>query len=348
MFCCRLLVIPLDAHLVFFFHFYLAQDHGLFAHQASSFDWYVASPDHPLEIEESFDNNSWTMISRVPAIHKILLKSQQRREKAGSTKAKKDKKQKDNDKKKKDAPVLYATSTLQAPCTVTLARRDENKRTKGVACFWVCPVGTGRSRFLSLAAFKGSPIKIPRWFQHMALNGFLDQDSVLVASQQPPVLQAEALGQRRSDLFVYQSPTDKTVRRIDQFWDATVAKAPNRQRTLLQQQLWPLLDRTVVLDRKTQHLDICPDSQDAVRNCQRIRNVGVAISAIWTALSLSTLRPNLPAFVKSVAWPAVALTTAYFAEQIRSSFYYKYTRDKLRKDLSKIPKKTWTDLPAKE
>lgn len=329
----------------------LDPDHGLFAHQASSFDWYVASPDHPLEIEESFDNHSWTMISRVPAIHKILLKSQQRREGAtaasGSAKTKKrETEQKDN--KKKDAPVLYATSTLQAPCTVTLARRDENKRTKGVACFWVCPVGTGRSRFLSLAAFKGSPIKIPRWFQHMALNGFLDQDSVLVASQQPPVLQAEALGQRRSDLFVYQSPTDKAVRRIDQFWDATVAKAPNRQRTLLQQQLWPLQDRTIVLDRKTQHLDICPDSQDAVRNCQRIRNVGVAVSAVWTALSLSTVRPNLPAVVKSVVWPAVALTTAYFAEQIRSSFYYKYTRDKLRKDLSKIPKKTWADLPAKE
>ena len=36
--------------------------------------------------------------------------------------------------------------------------------------------------------------------------------------------------------------------------------------------------RSVVLDRKVQHLDVCTDSQDAVRNCERFQVAGLLVA----------------------------------------------------------------------
>ena len=175
-------------------------DHGVFAHQSAPFDMYSASKEMPLELEQSFENHGWVLTSRVPAQEKLLKTDKKKR-----------------GKKLKEMPsTIVGTTTFYAPNHVTICRRDqETNQTSFVATFWVCPTGTGRSRFLSAAVGK-VPFSIPRWMTHIGILNFLDQDSVLVASQQPHVLGAEADafesgGGARKKLYSYQSPSDRAV-----------------------------------------------------------------------------------------------------------------------------------------
>ena len=328
----------------------LDPDHGLFAHQSLPFDMYVASAKDPLQVTQEFtDQGGWIMRSSVPAVAKLRKRDEERRE--ASSKKEKKKSTGPSD------PTIMATGTFWAPTTVSLCRRDTNGKTSFVTAFWVVPTGTGMSRFLSAAVGK-IPIQIPRWIQHSVLNGFLDQDSVLVASQQPPILQAEARQVQtalstpstdhqplhftaRQDLFCYQSPTDKAVALLDQFWDATLPRAPNRVRGLLalQQQgaLQHTPDRSIVLDRETQNLKICPDSQDFVRNCKRIQLLSWCAAAAW-ALTRQSLHKQL----QSIVWPVSSFLLGLAAQKLRSNFYYTFTKDKNQKKLATIPK-IWQD-----
>lgn len=187
-------------------------DHGMFAHQNPAFDMYSASPEFQMQVEQSFNNSGWQMISRVPAQEKLRRTDRLMRGVAT-----------------KELPMnVSGVTTFDAPTHVTISRRTDTGETSFVTAFWVCPTGTGRSRFMSAAIGK-VPFQVPRWFLHSSLNRFLDQDTVLVASQQPPVLSAEAKSLEeskktmrqgtakvgaRSGLFVYQSPTDRSVRLI--------------------------------------------------------------------------------------------------------------------------------------
>jgi hypothetical protein len=187
-------------------------DHGMFAHQASAFDMYSASPEFQMQVEQSFDNAGWQMTCKVPAQEK--LRKRDRILRGIST---------------KQLPMnISGVTTFHAPTHVTISRRNEQNETSIITAFWVCPTGTGRSRFLSAAVGK-LPFLPPRWLLHALSNRFLDQDTVLVASQQPPVLSAEAKCLEENDqsmrqgaakvgartgLFVYQSPTDRSVRLI--------------------------------------------------------------------------------------------------------------------------------------
>ena len=339
----------------------LDPDHGLYAHQATPFDMYVGSNEHPLRVKQEFPEGGWILRSSVPAVAKLRKRDQDRRDADTTT----------NKKKKAVVPgptnaSIAATSTFWAPTTVSLSRRDADGQTKFVTAFWVVPTGTGQSRFLS-AGVGRIPFAVPRWVQHIFLNAFLDQDSVLVASQQPPVLQAEAkqaqsfLAQStetpssssntppkglkftaRQDLFCYQSPTDKTVGVLDQFWDATLARAPNRVPTLLALQqrggLAHTPDRAIVLDRKVQHLDICPDSQGFVRNTRRIQLLSWSLTAVWLLL----WRRGLPKQLGSVVWPVAGFSIGLAARRLCQCFYYIYSKEKNQKKLATIPK-LWLD-----
>ena len=188
-------------------------DHGLFAHQQSPFDLYSASPDMPLQVEEAFEDAGWTLTTKVPAQEKLRNVDRIKR-----------------GQEVKSMPLnITGTTTFYAPTHVTICRRDDaTNETKFITAFWVCPTGTGRSRLMTAGVAK-APFSPPRWLLHIVLNNFLDQDTVLVASQQAPVLSAEAkiaeesrtnprpgpakVG-ARSGLFVYQSPTDRSVRLI--------------------------------------------------------------------------------------------------------------------------------------
>ena len=327
----------------------LDPDHGCFAHTQLAFDFYSANTDHPMDIEETFedDNNGsfgWKLESKVDSVEKLLKADQAKREKLG-LKTRKSKKRNVSQPPQK----LTATSVFHAPTTVGLCRRDENGETKFITAFWVTPVGTGRSRFMTAAVFprnKKFPFKPPRWALTMSLNRFLDQDTVLVASQQPPILTAEAMGveKPRASLFTYGSASDKSVRLIDQFWDATLSKAPNRQSTLQQLsrsgQLQHTPPREQVLDRKTQHLDICPDSQGFVRNCRALRNgsIGVVAARMFQALWQRALPKS------GISLLILATGIAWVTDQLQRQYFFCKTAASRDKDLKKIPLKAWLDL----
>ena len=310
-------------------------DHGMYAHTALAFDFYSASANHPLTIEESFDNKGWTLKAGVDAVEKLLALDKEKRKTLGY-----------KVKPEKNATAtgkLTATTFFQAPTTVALSRRDENNNTKFVTAFWVCPVGTGRSRFLSVALSNGLPFSVPRWAFQISVNRFLDQDTQLVASQQPPVLSAEAEGVEhpRQSLYAYSSATDRAVRLIDQFWDSTLSKAPNRKQTLNllynSGQLQHTPPREIVLDRKTQHLDICPASQQFVRNIKRLRNACLGITMVWLFRSLFRRQ------ISKLWLPIGSTLVAWVADLLKKQFYYRKTDKSRDKDLAQIPVKAWLD-----
>jgi hypothetical protein len=324
---------------------FLKKDHGLFAHRSIGFDWYSASTDDPLSIVESFDNHGWTMTSRVRAVDKLLARDAQKRGKPHL----------------KNEKPLVATSTFYAPTTSTLCRRDPDNgnRTNFMTAFWVCPTKTGEARFMT-ASISRSRLTPPRWSLNLFLNSFLDQDTVLVASQQPPTLKAElesyeragvesesdtpaAPLKSRQKLFKYQSPTDKSVRLIDKFWDETCYKVPNRIRRLkAMKDNMQLPSRQIVLDRDVQHLQICPDSQVAVRNAKILRFGGVAVTAAWFAAKLSG-KLCCKNIVACPAVPVVSTLVAWVANKVYKGFFYSYTKQMCQKDLQSIATKAWVD-----
>ena len=132
----------------------------------------------------------------------------------------------------------------------------------------------------------------------------------------------------------------------DQFWDATLSRVPRRKESLLFLKRAGLLQHTaprhVVLDRETQHLQICPDSQAVVRNCRILRNTGLAAVASWTAFLWQQWR--LQQQRRHLFWiPLLGSAVAWAAEQVRRQFYYVYTEKRRDRDLQKIPTKTWSD-----
>ena len=122
--------------------------------------------------------------------------------------------------------------------------------------------------------------------------------------------------------------------------------------------------REQILDRASQHLAICPDAQDVVKNCHKLKQASKAISILTVGTKLVSMWLMLPKYSSYWAsrriiiphasrlfflkpmWVAavVALSSAvsYLASKLIREYYYKYTDDYRRKDLSKIPT-LWMD-----
>jgi phenylpropionate dioxygenase-like ring-hydroxylating dioxygenase large terminal subunit len=347
-------------------------DHGVFAHQAKAFDWYTASVEEPVELIQEFPNSGkgFVMKGKVLATDKVLQVDRKIRGTEDEFERKQLKKQK---KKKTTTPM--ATSLIQLPNHVQLKRvNPETNTTNFVSTFYVCPVGVGRSRFMS-AGYSAMPPK--RWMTKLFLDNFLDQDTYLLATQEHTLLAKEAeelkrilkdhpddfdrqkLSVRRN-LFALQSPSEKIGSKLEQFWDATLTRVPNRVENLLKLDnagaLLQAKTREQVLDRASQHLRICPDAQDVVKNCHKlvkganavsILAVATKLAAIWLAPKYSWVsRIHTGLFLLKPKWVAavVALSSAvsYLASKTIREYYYKYTDDYRRKDLSKIPT-LWLD-----
>lgn len=201
---------------------------------------------------------------------------------------------------------LIATTTFVAPSLIYMGRRRNSTATSSfLTGFWVCPTGTGKSRFMSAAIGK---FAVPRWLMHIQLNNFLDQDTFLLCGQHRAVLKREAEGYLQMDndtkeegtesqpnnvrksTYVYRSPSERMPVRLGQFFDATLARVPNRKEGLLTWykqnanndklfESWPT--RQTVLDRYEQHTQICPDSMSLVKKCdkaiKRSKLVGLAM-----------------------------------------------------------------------
>ena len=278
-------------------------DHGYFAHSSSGsapigFDWYSSDGvENMMEVkEESTENGGWKIVSSVNAVGKLAKYNSEVRSVDGSTTSENNASTTKKKKKTDEAPPKLATTTFVAPSLIYMGRRDNSTATSNfLTSFWVSPVGTGRSRFMSAAVSK-TPFAIPRWIMHIQLNNFLDQDTFLLLGQHRAVLKREAEGHLehnddgaatptttannvRKSTYVYRSPSEKLAVKVGQFFDNTLSRVPNRKESLMawysrnnnENKLfepWP--SRETVLDRYEQHTKVCPDSQDLVSRCDRV------------------------------------------------------------------------------
>jgi len=346
-------------------------DHGLFAHGVPGFDLYSASRDAPQTIveEDLNDGKGWKITSTVDAVEKLIQTNTEWKIEEGKMKRKKD-----GAKGEKAAPAIRkATTTFVAPSLVYSCRRDaETGETTFVTAFWICPVGTGRSRFMSAAIGK-IPFSPPRWLVHIGLNNFLDQDTYLLYTQQKNVLEKEAeLAQSaasgreneagadeqresspntmRKSLFVYRSPTEKLQARLASFFDNTINKVPNRRTGLRN---LPRLDlpREVVLDRFSQHTKICPDTMSLYNGCKRANRVSLCFAGLAVlsrmviprlCFTSSPLLSTLcsPALLRSVV--AVSGLISFISNRIQREFRFKYDESYRDRDLDNIPN-VWMD-----
>lgn len=296
-------------------------DHGYFAHSSSGtaptgFDWYSSDGvENMMSVkEEALENGGWKITSSVNAVSKLLRYNKEVRSLDGTTA--KEKLSKKTKTKSDEAPPKLATTTFVAPSLIYMGRRDNSTATSNfLTAFWVTPVGTGRSRFMS-AAISKAPFTIPRWIVHMQLNNFLDQDTFLLLGQHRAVLKREAEGHLENDsaatttttpttnnvrksTYVYRSPSEKLPVKIGQFFDATLSRVPNRKESLMawynrnnnENKLfepWP--NRETVLDRYEQHTKICPESQDLVSRCDKVMKRSKTVG--WALVLLKLAMPQ--------------------------------------------------------
>lgn len=329
-------------------------DHGLFAHQATAFDMYSASIEFPLDIEQEYPNNGkgWILKGKVDSRDKLLEIDSILREDKNAKKGKDDKKEK------------WATSYFHAPFHLQLKRIDKSTGTTNfVSTFYVCPVGVGRARFMSAFCSKTA---LPRWLAKLNTDNFLDQDTYLLATQQQHILSQEArdvqemlLGvsslsslsslksksmKTRKNMFCLTSPSEKIGARLEQFWDATLLRVPNRTERLLQLHaagsFSTVPSREVVLDRKSQQTDICKDTQGTLKNVQRISKISKI--AGFTALFVKALG-KFNSYPKLATTLGLCFLTSWLSGKMEKEFYFKYTDDYRKRDLSKIPDKVWID-----
>jgi hypothetical protein len=337
-------------------------DHGLFAHGATAFDQYSASASIPQTLEEEFVNGGkgWQITSKVAAIEKVLKIDKTIR----GTKIKPGKAD-----GKGDEPKI-ATTIFKAPNLVYMGRRDkETGETSFVSSFLICPVGVGRTRFMSGTIGK-VPFSPPRWFSHIFLNNFLDQDTHLLATQQKHVLtwEQKAVKQQvesgeltstdtesvpntmvRKKNYVYRSPSEKMSVRVGAFFDATLSKSPNRVAKLMELDTSVNPRREVTLDRQVQHLNICPDSQGVAKNCDRVIKMAKFVSLAVAAVKAVAVSRGAATVGKFLSTPrlgavfAMSLFANWLATKMRREFFFKYTEDFRDRDLAKTSKNIWLD-----
>lgn len=353
-------------------------DHGLFAHQAAPFDMYSASQQHPLQVQESFPHQGkgYRLETQVEATEKLLAVDKGLRAAdqppartffMGTMISRSDQ----EDVSSSQPPT--ASSYLEFPTHLQLKRIDKaTNSTSFVSAFYICPVGVGRTRFMSAGLSKKPP---KNWMTKLFLDNFLDQDTYLLATQQQYILQQEAHDIKkmmqdetnksmeelqkmkmptRKSLFCLSSPTDKMGAKMEQFWDATLMRVPNRNARLLQLDaagaFMTTPSREFVLDRKAQHLDITPSAQAVVANCDTI----IARSK-WFGVALIAAKVISRSLCQASKWNTIlkpwvvllgtgmATLASWFAQKVKAEYYFKYTDERRRKDLSKIPTKIWTD-----
>lgn len=353
----------------------LDPDHGPFAHQDTNFDMYMASLDCPFESfvsEETDGGKGWVLKTKVDSKDKIQETDRIRREKLNP----KPKKSKNKTSETSDSNTPWATSLFHAPTHVRLNRVDKETGVANFAsAFYICPVGVGRSRFMTAAVSK---FKVPKWISYIVVNNFLDQDTYLLATQQQNILPKEAddlrtaLKERgidprsdkdgiktlrmrtRRNMFCSPSPTERIGSNIDKFWDATLAKCPNRVKHLIRLDdsgaFLQAPSREVVLDRKTQCFDLCKDVRDAVGKFGRARKASRILSFSLLLAKLVSLKLGQPGFLRPLLkYSSMGVAFALFwsvstlADKVEKEFHFKYTDAYRQKDMNKIPEKIWID-----
>lgn len=281
-------------------------DHGLFAHQMAGFDLFSGGPQHPMDIDITIADGRPEIVGRTAAVEKLT---------AGSAATKKKKEKQEKKEKKGAASEKPRTSVIsfQAPCHLKWSRVDDEGLAPIFSAFWAIPTGVGRSR-LMLRFVRSSMLwlQIPVWLYGIVSNGFVDQDSYLLATQQPYTLEAELRAlkakehgssshdgsadsqgpTKRKEMFSYNSSSDKLQLAIGRWIDVAVPRMPGRTAARLAlhassgggEEILPQARREAVLDRWTGHTMVCPNAMDAyVRFCLAAKVFGVlaAVIAVW-------------------------------------------------------------------
>lgn len=276
-----------------------------------------------------------------------------------------------------------AELVFEPPCHVRWARMDavegggeggKEEEAKFIAAFWVTPLGLGRSRlFIRYARCLLPGLPVPRPLLAVALNGFLDQDSMVVASQALRVARAEAeaaaareeeegeegkkkLNKKSSlsrSLFAYRSPTEPFLASIASWLDAALPAAPGRDARALRFFVERLEasnggypDREEVLDRFKYHTALVPSSKKVWERAKKVEEAGRAAALVAAAAALATLAATIAteggttsaaAAVAPLAAAAVlASLSSLAASDVASRFEYRYTRERQAADLGRI------------
>lgn len=295
--------------------------HFYFAHQRPTYDVYDASADAPQTVSVHDDpGERLELASSVLGVPKLTPPSPPK------------------GKAKPQPPPPTATTRFIPPCTIVSCRRDAEGETKFLTVFYVLPVGVGRSRFLT-AGVGRLPVMPPRWVQHVQLNNFLDQDTFLLATQQPHALGAELdaheAGQplRRRSLFSYRTPSEPMLVEVGKFLDSALPRMPRRY-AAPERMRAPVGPREEVLDRWTQHTAICPDSQALVRTCRALSlacRAALGALAFAQAYTRARLRPGV-----AVA-AALLMATWRAAARLGAEFRFKQTSERHQADMAAIP-----------
>mmetsp|Transcript_75042 Transcript_75042/g.160770 ORF Transcript_75042/g.160770 Transcript_75042/m.160770 type:complete len:556 (-) Transcript_75042:62-1729(-) len=322
-------------------------DHGPFAHQVAGFDMYSGSSDHPQRVRE-FEPNE----EDAPGSHPWMVQMQTDPVPKMTARVGTARKLPTHDKR--GAP-LTATSTFTAPCGLTTGRRTEDGTTSFLTFFFCVPTGVGRTRFIAgSSAGPGSKMpKIPRVFTNIFLNRFLDEDSHLLATQQPHVLAAEFAAKaegrlfERAKLYRHRSPGEKLLIGLCRFLNAAVPSVPGRYALLppgasaegaaaVAQRAFACPPRSVTLDRFVQHTAIVPASWRLHRNLGVASRLLLGLAAAFAAMAFSKVAARhaiLPA-----ASAIFTAGTAYGCTALRRQFGFVKTAADRDADLVGIPK----------
>lgn len=342
-------------------------DHGLFAHQTPSFDAFSAAAGMPMRVstrkggeggqEEDDENSKTVIVGRVEAAP-VLADSPPPSSPPSSP--------------------SVAELIFEPPCHVRWARMDEAKGGRGgreakfIAAFWVTPLGLGRSRlFIRYARSVFPRIPVPRPLLAIGLNGFLDQDSMVVASQALRVARAEAAAAKEEEeeeakgeigkhgrshvsrsLFAYRSPTESFLASVASWLDSALPSAPGRDAASLARFVAKLEsssassgggggypDREEVLDRFKYHTALVPSSRKVWESAKKVEAGGRAVALVAAAAALATATTatagTLPAPLLAAA-AALASLSSFAAADVASRFEYIYTRERQVRDLERV------------
>merc|ERR1712129_258596 len=195
--------------------------------------------------------------------------------------------------------------------------------------------------------------KIPRFFTNVFLNRFLDQDSHLLATQQPHVLAAEfaakAEGQsfKRAKLYKHRSPGEKMLVGLGRFLDAAVPGVPGRYAllpsgitaegaTAVAQRAFECPPRSVTLDRFHQHTVHVPGSLRLHRNLGVASRLCFGLAAIFAILAVN--KAAVRHAIIPAAAAAAAAGTAFGCHSLRQQFCFIKTARDRDADLQGVPK----------
>lgn len=234
---------------------------------------------------------------------------------------------------------------------------------------------------MSAGVARGAPFKIPRWVQHIVLNNFLDQDTYLLATQQPHVLSAEIAAQQsnfpttvttaaaitpatsfstsastassssspspqsrrliRRQLYKYRSPSERLLLQVGRFLDEAVPRMPGRYSAGSQ-----LMFLNGVPPRSVV-LDRWAQHTSICPDSQdvvrRSRRVG---RVTWVAAAMGLLLSRSGSAAKAPLAAAALMLGALgiAARRLLQEFHYIYDERRRNFDLIKIPAKFADEL----